>query len=615
MAQFYKLVPNELRANLKFRRELLKACAKSPEFRRDVLEMCRRDPLFWVKVFCWTLDPRKLSNNSTALGARIPFITWDYQDDAILFLDDQLNAPSDVLIEKSRDMGASWIACVWMLWRWLFFDYQSFLMVSRKEMLVDGDEDSLFAHLRMVLPSLPRWMLPPGSYKDIRMQLKNHANGSVIDGESTTKNIGRGGRRTAILLDEFPAFDQGGFDVLAATADTTNCRIFNGTPKGTGNAFYAQREKGTPRIRFHWSLHPEKRRGLYRVVGPQEFEWLDPTFDYTKVRLIDESPRSDEQFRSPWYDNECKRRAHAWEIAQELDIDYQGSASPFFDVKLLDELKKDFGRAADFTGAVVQSGEAGAIKYDFVRSNRGKLKIWGRLDGNQCLPRDRWYVVGCDVSYGTGASDSVACAYDVFSGEKVCEMVHNRWGIEDFAQYVFNLCMWLNGDEKAYLIWEATGPGRTFGKFIVEKLHYPRFYFDRDDTRLGSKTSDRYGWFSALERKRDLLKTYAELLLNRTMLNYSSEALHEAGYYVFEGQSVEYRGPTSTNDPSTKGVNHGDRVIADALCAKLLFEYKLNRPQMRTPSNEPPVGSKAWRDLMWADDPSKDAPVLVASEW
>ena len=96
-----------------------------------------------------------------------------------------------------------------------------------------------------------------------KLKLINLENGSKIEGESTTDNIGRGGRRTSMLIDEFAAFEGGGYDVLSATADNTNSRVFNSTPNGTGNAFYAQLQKGTPRLRFHWSRHPEKAEGLY----------------------------------------------------------------------------------------------------------------------------------------------------------------------------------------------------------------------------------------------------------------------------------------------------------------------------------------------------------------
>ncbi len=60
----------------------------------------------------------------------------------------------------------------------------------------------------------------------------NADNGSVIDGESTTGDAGRGDRRTAMFIDEYAAFDvTDGYRVLLASRDTTNCRGFNSTPE------------------------------------------------------------------------------------------------------------------------------------------------------------------------------------------------------------------------------------------------------------------------------------------------------------------------------------------------------------------------------------------------
>ena len=53
----------------------------------------------------------------------------------------------------------------------------------------------------------------------------------------TTSAAGVGGRRTAIFIDEFSRIEEG-YALLAGTADTTNCRIFNFTPFGTNNAAY-----------------------------------------------------------------------------------------------------------------------------------------------------------------------------------------------------------------------------------------------------------------------------------------------------------------------------------------------------------------------------------------
>tara|TARA_Y100000310_G_scaffold88483_2_gene85467 strand:- start:29 stop:1498 length:1470 start_codon:yes stop_codon:yes gene_type:complete len=476
---------------------------------------------------------------------------------------DESIGENDVLIEKSRDMGASWICLTVFQWRWLFHRMQSFLMVSRKEALVDGAGDSLFGHLDFIHKGLPKWLMP--RFKRQKLKLINLQNDSKIEGESTTDNIGRGGRRTAMLVDEYAAFDQGGWDVLGATADTTNCRIFNSTPNGTANAFYAQRQKGTARLRFHWPDHPEKSDGLYH----------------------DE----DGLPRSPWYDGECMRRAHPVEIATQLDIDYQGSAYPFFNPKELENLKKLYCREPDHVGTLYIDGD---YEPNFSEDDVGPLRVWTPLTDR--FPRsDRDYVVGADISMGTGASESALSVVDRLSGEKVAELATNRLTPNRFAELAVALCrMFLGpGGRPAFLIWEATGPGRTFGRTLMEDCRFGNIYYSTNDTSLSKRQSDRPGWFSTSEGKKDLLSNYRELLMTGGIINPSDKALTQASEFVYlPNGRIEHGGSVLTIDPSDKGDNHGDVVIADALCAKIFRERKQSKPEMQA---GPPVMSFEWR--------------------
>ena len=98
-----------------------------------------------------------------------------------------------------------------------------------------------------------------------KLRLTNESNGSTIDGESTTGDVARGDRRTAIGLDEFAAFDvDAGYRALASTRDATNSRIFNSTPAGSGNAFYDMAHKPElTQITLHGHSTREKQRDIH----------------------------------------------------------------------------------------------------------------------------------------------------------------------------------------------------------------------------------------------------------------------------------------------------------------------------------------------------------------
>jgi len=522
---------------------------------------------------------------------KLPFITWPFQDNAFLCLDESIGV-TDVIVEKSRDMGASWICLTTFAYHWLFRPMESFMMVSRKEALVDGAGDSLFSHIDFILKGLPAWMRP--RRKRNKLKLINEENGSKIEGESTTENIGRGGRRTAMLVDEFAAFDQGGWDVLSATADNTNTRLFNSTPNGTGNAFFAQLEGGTPRIRMHWSDHPEKGAGLYRPSRLGGVELIDKDYVHTSDFVFQsEVPSGEEGLRSPWYDRECVRRSHLVEIATQLDIDYQGSAYPFFDPQTMRDLKLEFCRDPLHVG---QLRVLDGYEPEYIEGENGDLRIWCDLDENGNPPSDRDYVVGCDVSQGTGASDSAIAVGDRLSGEKVAELCSNQISANHFAELAVALCRLFRGTggRSAFLIWEATGPGRTFGRTVVDDCHYSNIYYKTDETSIRRKQSDRPGWFSSSEAKKDLLTSYRDSLVAKTFLNPSSKAISQALEFVYTSSGrIEHGGSMNSIDPSDSGDNHGDVVIADALCCKVVRERQ--QKQKQNHPAPPPTMSFQWR--------------------
>ena len=534
-------------------------------------DACREDILYWINTFVWTYDPRVTADG---LSPKLPFVTWPYQDNGFLVLDESLGK-HDILIEKSRDMGASWMCLTVFMYRWLFFPMESYLMVSRKESLVDGDGDSLFAHLDFIMKGMPSWMLP--KYRRMKLKLFNEESGAMIEGESNTSNIGRGGRRGAMLIDEYAAFDQGGWEVLSATADNTRCRIFNSTPFGVANAFYSQREKGTPRLRFHWSEHPGKGEGQY----------------------VD----ADGKTRSPWYDNECQRRASAVEIATQLDIDYHGSAYPFFDHDTLKILAKDFCREPRHVGTLYMGP---GQEPEFTEDNQGPLRVWCNLDERGRPPSDRDYVVAVDVSQGTGASDSAICVGDRLSGEKVAEFCSNEIAVHHFAELAVTLCRMFEGPggRGAYLIWEATGPGRTFGSTVVDDCRYSNIYYFEDDRRVNRKASDRPGWFSTGDGKNNLLHGYRNALFSKQFLNPSQRSLDQAAEFIYLANGkIEHGGASNTINPSDRNSNHGDLVIADALCCKILSTRK--QKSQREESGPDPT-SMAFRRLERESDATLD---------
>jgi hypothetical protein len=555
---------------------------------------CARDLLFYINCFGWTYNPKDHPD-----APERPFITWPYQDEVLSHMASSIGA-NDLLIEKSRDMGGTWLCLLVMEWRWHFYPGQTFLLVSRIEDLVDkrNEPDCLMWKIDFFHKQLPNWLMP-GVVRQ-KLSLFNKDNDSTITGASTTRETSRGGRKTAILFDEF-AMVEDGHSMLSASRDATNCRFLNSTPKGTGNAFHDRREKMATDdpdnlLTLHWERHPSKSAGLYTSEGGL-------------LRIIDTEYRFpqdyffilDDKLRSPWYDLQCKRAASMQEIAQELDIDYAKSGWQFFDAGILQKLMK-----APPEGTVVAPYLTGELDFteenhkpDWCDREEGQLLLWCHLSATGMPPTDRQYVLGVDIATGIGgpqSSNSAISVVDKLTGEKVAEYTNNEIKPEELASYSVALCNFFqdNKGQGAYLVWEANGAGGQFGKTIIE-IGYHNFFCRQNERQLVNRRTNIPGWWTQGKNKRLLLGEYGRALKQGYFINRSKQALEECGQYVHQpsGDIVHMRGSTAAQAPE-HGENHGDIVIADALA----WRGVQDRPSKKQDTKEPtiiPMGSYGHR--------------------
>lgn len=573
-------VPTDLKENLEWRKKTYKKVMEDPSYAKVLWDACAVDPIFYINGFLYTYDPRLQP------FCRVPFILYPYQRDGIMETFDAIGK-EDLFIEKSRDMGASWLAITAFEYLWHFKKLMSFLMVSRTEDYVDKSDNpkSLFWKIDFIHQNLPSWLMPKGyDINDHRMKLhiKNPETGSVIDGESTTGQVARGDRRTAILLDEFAAVEQG-HKVLSSTRDVTKSRLFNSTPEGINNAYYTIRQTNIRKLRFFWTDHPIKSAGLYRTSENGELEILDHE-GYPEGY----EPILDGKTRSPWFDEQCERAATMQEIAQEIEIDYLGSGHQFFLSDAVHEAIRKYARPAIIAGDLDYDSLTGEPS-KFRENKKGKLKLWVSLDREGNFSCERKYIIGCDISAGTGSSNTTACIYDSKTNEKVGEYVNPYIRPEEFAKQVFALGTWLH---KAFVIWESNGVGRQFGaKF--EELGYGNIYFRVKEETIAKKHTLFPGWHSTRETKLVLLGEYRSAVQEQKIVNRSQQALEETLEYIYNNQGgVSHSKSDNKDDPTGARDNHGDRVIADALAWRGMSERTV-KPQVKKPTIPP--GSLAWR--------------------
>lgn len=536
---YYRFVPKDVYANLMFRRHILATCAESEDARREQWMACARDILYYVNVFCWTYNPKLPEGENFVL----PFITYPYQDVAFVETHNAIGH-HDLLFEKTRDMGASWILITTFEWFWHFKPMQSFLIGSRKEDLVDktDDPDSLFWKFDYLHKCQPKWLVP--TISPTHLNRFNKDNGSTFAGESTNDDFGRGGRKTAIGLDEHAHVENAKL-LESATRDATNCRIYNSTPNGINTEFYRKRQGTIRKLRFHWTHHPTKAKGIY--VG------------------------KDGKPHSPWYDYECERADDPLEIARELDIDYGASESLFFPSKMIaDTIAACCGEPL-FVGEMDYETDL-LEPLGVMEEETGRLSLWVKPDKNGKIKDASDYALGVDVAAvgGSKSSQSVISIGQKSTGNKIGEFVTNQLYPGDLARMAIVISRWLapkhDPTDAAFIIWEANGPGREFGDTLIELGHRNYYRKEANTKSQEGKITEIPGWWSSTAEKLLLLSIYRSALKEGKFFNPSRSALEQCYEFVRgDKNKVFHRQSKRKDNPATEDDNHGDQVIADAL--------------------------------------------------
>lgn len=624
----YGLVPKGMDANLAFRSEMLQMAGSDPLAAAQIRTMCAEDLLFYVNTFCWTYDPRP-----EALAPVMPFITYpEFQDDAMLNIADCITVGEDFVMPKSRDMGASWMGLTVFEWFWHFRDNLSFLLVSRNEDYVDkkGNPKALFWKLDFLHKHQPRWLLPTGRWlgpNDPERRLLHMGNSdtdSVIDGESTTSDAGRGDRRTAMFIDEHAAFKlNDGFLILKATRDTTSCRGFNSTPQGSGNGFYEVVHNTSARtIRLHWSDHPGKSKGLYETSRLKKPKLLDDfrgmvkfqtkgERDARQVMYPDDYPFIlDGKLRAPWYDYQCTRCANAMEIAQELDIDFLGSDFQYFDPEFIQILRKKYCKPSIRRGDLEFDAETLSPKRFRDNESRGILELWIPLDSENLPAKDRQFVIGSDISAGTGASNSVSSIVDRKTREKIGVLRISTLRPNPFAKLTLALAKFFNN---AFMIWDASGPtGKVFTQQVMGS-HYGNIYYRRSEKKITRKISDEPGYYLNPNDREALLEEYRADLADHKFINRSDRGMEECLQFIrTAGGPIEHSASANAQDPGGARTAHGDEVIADALAA---LACRDNRKHDDPEEPKIPPGCLAYRRMLKEQAEAKRNKDGLGEEW
>lgn len=565
-------------ANLEFRAAMTLVTDKLQ--RRKFRAMCAADPLFYINACVFTYVPHDDDECSM-----LPFITFDYQDDLVMKIIDHARRKEPLNVKKARDMGVSWT--VLAVGRWLTKFRRGYAMgvMSRKKDLVDqnGSMDALMQKLDYMYDREFSWMRENRTRNDM-IYHDLHSDGK-IRGETANPDAFRAGRQRLILWDE-AAVTPDAFSIAAGMASAAACMVRVYTPQGSGSEPASLERAGVETVKLHWWLNPLHARGSYRIERGQavieDTEWHEANPGY---KFVTTGPTVREGMRrSPWYDGEClKLHNIPLLIAQELEMNDSMASSHVFDVEFLEKTIQEACRQPLGVGHLVPAKGNQPAKFE--ADGFGDLKMWCALPFGR-PQSDRTYTVSCDVSFGTGASNSTIAVTDDKLGEKVAEWANSFTLPHKMAELAMEIGWFFKDAQGApgLLIWEANGPGRTFGT-CVEEAGYPNVY--KEDTQ-----SKFAGWSSTQDKKKLLLGTYKMAQMEGRYVDRSIDSVSEQkNYVILANGSFAYSDTRGIVDPSGANENHGDRVIATALGE---MASKGRKVELAAKEAEFQVGSRGW---------------------
>lgn len=517
----------------------------------NVREKASRDIIFFFKYFLWIFESKAIYRQWYGIdGGDLPFILYPKQEEYVLEIVDAIRNGHDILLEKTREEGASYLIGMIFLWFWIKANEgNDFLIIANKLENVDdkGVMSTIFEKIRYNIRKLEPLGFLPKTYDPQKCnnfcKLKTAPEGGAsIIGKATTGDAGRSNRVIAGLLDEGAFLEENAEAIWVATGETCGSRIIVSTPNGLGNLFADLRFSGKIRVlRLHWSDHPLKSAGFF--IGPH------PHY-----------PEEKEAKLSPWYLWKCSQVAQNPDasIKQELDISYLTTGMPYF----REQMEYITNRYKELTDT-----DQNIRRYDFEIDNN-IVKLFPYPSGRMFIKTDPvmgWkyrYCISADTAEGLEDGDNNSMVvYDRVKKEDVA------WFTGKCDTHVFALLLVYFGFkyDKAYI---APEKNNTSGGAVLNELKHSYSYllYEQDFSLRVPRDKARLGWSTNVATRGTMLGTLRKAIAEKCEGIYDLQFYNEAMTFV-----------TKNGKPQAESGKHDDRVMTQAI--KFMIHNWLPAPE------------------------------------
>ena len=207
-----------------------------------------------------------------------PFYLFEYQKKIIAKLIEAEKSGKDVeiLIDKPRGMGLTWLMVAYFVWKWYFNPNWTAFILSRTETEVDDGSQqsgsSIMSKFRWMIARMPKWTIPQGfklkvekgNQTDSTLKIINPVLKSGIFGSSTNSNAGRSRRYSLVFIDECFSIERF-TEVHRSLTSVARVQVYVSTTKASREAknfkdsIYADNY-----ISLDWRDHPWKDDEWYK---------------------------------------------------------------------------------------------------------------------------------------------------------------------------------------------------------------------------------------------------------------------------------------------------------------------------------------------------------------
>jgi len=366
--------------------------------------LCSLSPYYFIASYAWI--------NLPGQGV-IPFNLYYFQEELLK----EIILYQKVVVDKVRQCGVSTLTSLYCLWRANFKESEAIDVVSLKQLKAQA----FVSKMDPTLDRLPHF-LKTTITKDNSQELE-FANGSRIVSESQSENAGRSDSLSLLVLDEAAHYrSERMVRGIVAAAQPTLSRtggqfIIISTPNGVAGpgAYYyeqvlsakSEMEENSKFISIDWWEIPDStdtpgaKKGYNSKLAEaiRENYYHKPEIKSRYKRFFD--PIAEEQWRdNAWLKKQMEDLQEILYKQEVLHSFIVGEHAVFNDDVLI--------RVLERTQEPKTKGKLGNIKID-------GLWIW-----KNPVPKHR-YIMGVDVSTGTGKDSSSFQIMDVESYEQVAE--------------------------------------------------------------------------------------------------------------------------------------------------------------------------------------------------